>query len=216
MFSLLMHCMNGTLPGQIPVHILTSLANKYLCIRTSLYPCPCVVWRPRSDPSARDSLSLSQYSQVSWLTTLGKLPWKMGSTGLPVSWAIYPGKTVKRESGKQLSATPLNSLNQGQIWQRVCSETRHEKNVGICLCERPVTQIDTHVTLTREYDTVSIISLVSTQCHQRMRWQIDPDKFSWSHARKTRFSVIWTWTNQLSTTGEEEKSMRRREIGLVS
>ena len=38
---------------------------------------------------------------------------------------------MEREGVKQLIATPLNSLSQGQTRQRPCSDTLHVKNVFI-------------------------------------------------------------------------------------
>ena len=41
--------------------------------------------------------------------------------------SVTSGRAVKRESVKQLGATPLNSISQGHTWQRPSSDTRHVK-----------------------------------------------------------------------------------------
>ena len=97
-----MYCMNGTSPRQIPVYILTSLANKYPCILVSLYypPIPAAFsgwekarrWRTTtsSSPSWRASstapLTEKSWSQTAratrrthecraWVSPLKVLPW---------------------------------------------------------------------------------------------------------------------------------------------
>ena len=196
-----MLCMNETSPaGQIPVHILTSLANKYPCIRASFVSLSvCCV-------------KAALGSKRTWLTltSIHKFPDSRHWINCLEQWVLRVFRFHERyisgenSQARKRETTQCNTAKLTQPRPNMAApmqqDTAREKR-GNMSCERPVTQIDTHVTLTREYDTVFIISLVSTQCHQRMRWQIDPDKFSWSHATKTRFSVIWTWTNQLSTTG---------------
>ena len=54
-------------------------------------------------------------------TTLSKeLSWTMGWTSLPVFVCDASGEIVKHESVKEFSTTPLNSVSQGQAWQRPC------------------------------------------------------------------------------------------------
>ena len=77
---------------------------------------------------------LTDYLLYSWSVTLNKqLPWTMVWASLPVQGSNTSVQLVWRESVKQLSSTPLNSIKQGKSWQRPCIEILHVKKLWIYL-----------------------------------------------------------------------------------
>ena len=71
---LLIHCINGTSPRQIPVHSLMSLANKYLCpcIHTRKEVC-CYVWTQHEVCSTAHMVFNFTHERISYEMVVCKL-----------------------------------------------------------------------------------------------------------------------------------------------